>query len=523
MKLGALEYGTNQKAFKISLIFLLVSISIELIAILILNSGRLIFTLDDAYIHLSMAENIAKFHYGINLNEFSSPSSSILWAFLIAPFAGLSFSNYIILFINIICSVGTLYLFWKILTNIFGGETKIKKANTVITFFLILLIISTNMIPLIFIGMEHPLQIFLVTLIIWGLIYEIENDKVTKWLIVAIILAPLIRYENLAVSFPALIYLYFRGYHKSAIVSTIIIIVLMGTFVLFLLNLGLSPLPTSVRSKLATGSVSLGGGSFGVFIERSLNNPRGILLTVGMLFLLYYTLFKRRNGRKNLLAGVTVFGITLHLLVGKYGSFHRYEIYILTVAILVILYLNKELLTGLINNNGFLKLASLFTLTVLLLFEPFIKALIFTPLASNNIYEQQYQMHRFAVEYYNKPVAVNDLGFVTYNNPNYVLDLWGLASAKTLQHRGSKNSNWIDKIAKEHNVKFAMIYDSWFKNLPESWLKVGELYLGKSLITPSDSVVSFYASDKQTYSETYKLLKEFSKTLPVDTRFEFHH
>jgi hypothetical protein len=35
-------------------------------------------------------------------------------------------------------------------------------------------------------------------------------------------------------------------------------------------------------------------------------------------------------------------------------------------------------------------------------------------------------VHRFAVEY-SEPVAVIDLGWVTYRNDEYVLDLWGLA------------------------------------------------------------------------------------------------
>ncbi|MDX1696293.1 MAG: hypothetical protein R3208_21185, partial [Ketobacteraceae bacterium] len=56
---------------------------------------------------------------------------------------------------------------------------------------------------------------------------------------------------------------------------------------------------------------------------------------------------------------------------------------------------------------------------------PYVVNLVTVPIASNNIYQQQYQMHRFAVEYYNKPLAVNDLGYVSYNNDNYVLDLWG--------------------------------------------------------------------------------------------------
>src|SRR5262245_18537055 len=58
----------------------------ELGAILVLNEGHLVYNLDDPYIHLALAENIARGQYGVNLEEVSAPSSSILWPLLLVPF-----------------------------------------------------------------------------------------------------------------------------------------------------------------------------------------------------------------------------------------------------------------------------------------------------------------------------------------------------------------------------------------------------------------------------------------------------
>ena len=49
-----------------------------------LADGHLIYTLDDPYIHLAVARNILLGGYGVNATEFSSPSSSILWPWLLA-------------------------------------------------------------------------------------------------------------------------------------------------------------------------------------------------------------------------------------------------------------------------------------------------------------------------------------------------------------------------------------------------------------------------------------------------------
>jgi hypothetical protein len=124
-------------------------------------------------------------------------------------------------------------------------------------------------------------------------------------------------------------------------------------------------------------------------------------------------------------------------------------------------------------------------------------------------------MHRFAADYYKKPVAVNDLGYVSFNNNNYVLDLVGLASQEALNYSQTrKTSEWIDTLCRKHDVELAMIYDDWFDTIPGNWFKVAELYLGKIKMASSRDMVSFYLLDKNKKKEVITLLKNYKNTLP---------
>jgi hypothetical protein len=388
-------------------------------------------------------------------------------------------------------------------------DAKMKKVELL---FCILIIPATDMIGLIFNGMEHSLQVFFTVLIIWGLTYEIQNKRISKWLVLAIILAPLVRYENLTLSLAALIFLFIRGYYKVSLLTTITIIVFISSFSIFLLNIGLEFFPLSV---IAKSSVISSYGDFGSFVENlkeNIINPRCILLLIGMLFLLYLIFYKKRSKEERLLAGGIALSILMHIMVGRYG---RYLLYIWIAAIIAILYLNREQLNKIILKNSFFKTAILSCLILISLSYTYIYIIFTTPLASNNIYEQQYQMHRFTVDYYKKPVAVNDLGYVAYKNDNYVLDLWGLASLEALKYRKAKiKSDWMDVLSKKNGVQLAIIYDLWFPNIPQSWHKAGELHLGKEKISPAESVVSFYVIDEKIFREVSLLLKEFRRTLP---------
>lgn len=147
-----------------SCLLLTIILLVSLIKILSLNNGFFVYTLDDAYIHLSLAENINKGHYGVNLAEFSSPSSSILWPFLLAPFAQFELTP---LIINILASFGTLYIYYLLIWD----SIKINKNNSKPLIAMILLggmVTVANFPGLILMGMEHSLQLFVVAAIVWG-------------------------------------------------------------------------------------------------------------------------------------------------------------------------------------------------------------------------------------------------------------------------------------------------------------------------------------------------------------------
>jgi hypothetical protein len=514
------ETGEAQKAqasrhttsLLVALGFLFAGIFLEYSAISRINSGKLTYTLDDAYIHLSLAENIIDGHYGVNSGEFSAPSSSILWPFLIAPFAKSNIGESIPLLINIAAAVATLFLFYKILDRAISVESG---KTVILSVLLVLLIGVTNLLGLIFTGMEHSLQLLLSMATLWGLVIEVEDRRVSGWLTAGVIFGPLIRYENIAVSAGALLYLLLCGRWKRSLVLFATIALSVGFFSLYLMSLGLRPLPTSTFAKSMI--LSSGGAIASVFKHflYSLTQPAGVLLLTGIFALLCCGLLSKSENRNTKILCVSIsIMIFLHLAAGLYGWYHRYEIYIWTVTILGLIYLRRAPLSAALRRHGRRTMSVIVLFGIIVSFF-YILDLRTIPLASNNIYEQHFQMHRFAVDFYRGPVAVNDVGYVSYRNPHHVLDLFGLASEEALDLRMKRaDAEWMNMLANRHNVELAMIYDNTFRQLPPNWYKVGELRLGKRRITAFNSVVSFYALKAERVPRVFNLLHAFRTTLP---------
>src|SRR6266446_76031 len=131
---------------------------IELAASMALDHGRIVYTLDDAYIHLSVAENIARGHYGINASEACSPSSSPLWPLLLAPFARHSLGSLMPLLLNVLASVGTVALIQSFVAEcLVNADTRTRRiGGCMLT---VMIVLATNLVGLVFTGMEHSLQV----------------------------------------------------------------------------------------------------------------------------------------------------------------------------------------------------------------------------------------------------------------------------------------------------------------------------------------------------------------------------
>jgi hypothetical protein len=498
---------------------LLLLFGVELWAITVINGGRFIYTLDDPYIHLALAENIARGHYGVNLGEFSAPSSSIIWPFLLAPFSNLSIAADIPLAINLVASLGSVYLFGRLLVRTVA-RSKAPNRFLIVCILAVLLIPTTNVVGLLFTGMEHSLQVFLALLMLLGIVREQETGSVPWWLAAAIVLGPLVRYENLALAVPALAYLAVRRHHRALLLCAGALTATMVGFSFFLHSKHLGLLPTSV---LAKSSVAWGDGRLRAVagnLTQNLRARQGALLSLGLLLLVAVAFDPRRTREDRLLASWCAMALLLHLLVGTFGWYSRYEIYIWTTVVLTLLYLFGEQLVRRLDGVPLPKVVAGLSLSAVAVGLPYASTLITTPLASRDIYDQQYQMHRFITEYWRGPVAVNDLGWTSYRNDAYVLDLWGLASGEALKAlREDTNPDWMDVLARRHEVRLAMIHHDAFEELPNGWIPFGELRLEAIQITPISNTVTFYALSTEALGRARALALDYQKTLPRGAAF----
>ncbi len=484
----------------------------EYLAIVYLNHGVFIFSLDDPYIHLALAENIAKGHYGVNVQEFSAPSSSIIWPFIIAPFTLFANTGSLLLLFNVALSLGSLWLFNAFLSQVDllrAGQLSNKQRFALLAAF----IVFANLIGLAFIGMEHNLQLLLVLGVLHGLVIFINSQRAPAWLYACIVLLPLIRYETLVISGAALLFLFSQRYYWQSVISGAAIVLLLLTFSAFLLSLGLGYLPDSVLAKsdvAASGLVKLWQNFITNLYTRSPPLPKGLLLLMGAAYLLWQS-FKQSHAQLRILLQVMVLAIVMHLIGGRIGWLWRYEIYVWMILLSLLIMLS--LVQHKRSHRWFLGVFLFFSAEHLL-------PIALTPAASSNTYLHQYQMHRLITDFYKKPVAVNDLGLTTFKNPYYVLDLWGLGSSQAREMRkGSNNSDWMAPLVAAHEIDLVMVFHDprWFKQLPEDWINLGTLKSNRMSITALP--VSFFTPCAECVDDLETVLTDFGDSLPEGVKF----
>ncbi len=499
-------------------ILFVVLVLAELASILKLNDGRFTYTLDDPYIHLALVENLARGHYGINLEEASSPSSSILWPFLLLPFRAAAWAPFAL---DVVFSLAAVFVLAR-LAALAIPETLGARVAALRTGLVVLCVPAMNLVGLTFQGMEHPLQLLVTLLLVLGFAEEARSGRVPRWLPVALVVGPLVRYEVLAFSVPGIVLLAVRRHRAAAAASALALGAVLAAFSYALVARGLDPVPTSVLVKsqpVSSHSVS------SVLLSASTNlgsRAGGMLALVGIA-LAAAALDGRRSGAGRGLAVWALFAVGAHLAVGQFGSNHRYEAYVWGGALAAALVLHGETLAAFARRRSAgvalaATAAVLFTATF-----PYWNTLRLIPNASNNVFEQHLQMHRFATEFWRRPIAVNDIGYVSYRNDSYVLDLWGLASSEAARsRRASKSADWMRELARRHDVQFAMIYTTWFKRLPDDWFPIAELRLSRRVVTVSRSKVTFFAIGEEARQAAPPLLEEFRRTLPPRIQLTEH-
>lgn len=538
--------------------YLLVGLALSMLVgestlILIRTAGHFTYTLDDPYISLAVAENLARFgHYGINLGESSSPCSSILYPLVLAPFClWRPLAPWGPLILDLPCAIVSVVVIREMIRDalcLHGArpqfETEVAAPLLLFTMF--------NGFAVVFTGLEHSIQILVALLTMFLLSrvwrrYEASPAAETqitpgeaRLLFLCIWLGPLIRFELLTTSALAIGLLIVVGHRRLAASGAVAVTGSLGLYFGCMHALGLPPLPSSVLVKSHVMADALSSASFvhrlatmAAAIDdnfwRNVADPEaGLLIAFWVLLAisLWASARRRPDSRQLYVLGVLV-AVVLHFQFGRFGWYGRYEDYIYGVAFAALIHAygsqasakaGPRLPASITRQRVLLILA---TAGVLVNHRISLWPLITTPQAAENIYLQQYQMHRFAADYWRNAVAVNDIGYVSFENPHFVLDLWGLGSEEARKLESTDAPDSLALLTRRYRVGLAMIYPSWFGSRhPVSWKRVAILSLKMRRITAAESQVSFYLTGAQRYScvAVRSELKNFSLSLPPRSR-----
>lgn len=512
------------------LLFYLLMVLVFFLSIRHNNQGHFCYPLDDPYIHLALSEQLAHGHYGLNPGEIASPSSSILWPFLLAPFVGTAFFVYVPLLWNTLFGGIAVCVLATVVARLPGLEGERTTAKRILV--LLLLIFCGNVILLTMLGMEHMLQVLISILCAAGLLRVWDGEPMPRWTIAAALLAPAVRYDSVGITLAVCIVLAGMRRWRAAIGIFLLAIAPLIVFAVFLHMHGLPGLPMSVMVKgnafhhmqgspsppasTATAAMVKGSalhqGPLLRLLKVAQKNLTGLLGLAGfwpMIGVTLALLYAWRNQpdriRRIILAVAVLVGVS-HMVIGRFGWFYRYEVYAIVFLTLILVHT-----LGAPRGLAFCYLP----LTIFYISSQYIAGTNSITTASRQVYEQQYQMHRFLESYYQgNGVAINDLGLTSFHRRSslYVLDVYGLGSVEA-GRATNKTADWLQGIVERHHAELAIIYPEWF-HIPPSWTPLAEMCNADVPKYLSARCVVFYSTSSATNAVIHDEIVRFAPTLP---------
>ncbi len=477
------------------------------------TGGSFVAPQDDPYIHLAMAERMRQGHYGINLGEASSPSSSLLWPVLLLPLAGTAWGLDGALAWNLLAGCVAAGLLARVVAEwpaagLLGGAAGERWRRPVGVAALVML---ANLVVLTLLSMEHTLQVMLAVACAAGMCRVLRGRAMPWWSVAAAVVAPWLRYEDLTLTMAVVVMLWALGRRRTAVGAVVGAVLPLVGFSVFLHRLGLPWLPVSVLVKSETAAAVGGVAARGwQVVEAGVVGAARAPLRWPLLLVfaaLVWVAWRERPGLRRVVAGAVATAAGLHLVIGRFGWFYRYEVYITIFATVVLLRLVTERV-----RVG----AAMYGLGALALAAVYARGLPEAPRAAAEIYGQQAQMHRFVTEFYHGGFAVNDLGEVSYRHGDaYVLDLFGLSSVEAARQR-EKTPAWAEGIVRRRGVGLVMMYPELLRP-PASWVRVGSMCLERRVTAIGDRCVLFFAADPSQAGVIAGEFRAFARTLPAGT------
>ena len=506
-----------------------------------LCDGALVYGLDDAYIHLAIAANLVEHGaWGVNAGEFSSTSSSLSWPLVLALVRWITgIGEHGPMLVSAVLVVVVLVRADAMLAR----RTDLPPWGRALT--LGALFVITPMPELVFDGMEHLLHVWLTLELL---------DRGSAWLAaepgegrrrdaaVLVVLAFLIttvRYEAAFLVGVVAALLAIRRSWGLAVAVTVAGALPIVAYGVLATSQGWPFLPTGLLLKTAVLEETAGEAIRRMINEFAAKIPGALPLvaaiTAGLIVfaLRSHAASGRRpdgSDRAGLYAWL-LFAVAAvpHLVLANLGNLFRYEAYLYAAAVFVTAEpawrASQYLWRRVQQPYRWVRLALLVVAIGLPGFTLVQRAgasLLATPLTSLDIHRQQIQMARFVERYYPQgPVAINDIGTISYFTEARVLDIVGLASREVTGYHLAHDdfAVQIGALAQSQDVRIALVYEPWLGDPPLGWTEVATWTVPEKIVL-GWPVVTFYAVAPGERDRLLQTLWEFRGELPAGVEFE---
>lgn len=520
----------DNRPFTVTSAIFLVVLSLVSIMTLRVNDGRIVYTLDDPYIHMAIANNLVTHGvFGVTRDAFSSSTSSPLWTLLLAAvYRLLGTNDWVPGVLAAIFALGALYA-----TNVLARALDVGMYGRFFT--LLCVVFFTPLVAVVSTGMEHAMHVFFVIALFAATVSFVRNPgRISLGLLcLCSFMATGTRYESMFLLMPLALVLAFLKQWRAGLLMVAAGALPIIAYGVFSYANGSYFLPNSLMLKgnfpqadgIKSIAMALGGRSLVVLYD----TPH--LLAVAVLLSLGAT-NPHRPQLLRFLALSLVCSVLIHLQFASVGWFYRYEAYLVAVSIAIIpaLYLPGFRLPESLSLTSHRPLSVFaFIACVGLLLGPLAfrgaESLLLVTRASNHIYGQQIQMANFLRQEYSAGVrvALNDLGAVSYYADASILDLWGLGTIEVTRakRRREYDSRMIERLLTDRQVDVVMVYSDWFR---------GENALPKDLIPVADwtttrnyygRTVTFFTLSEDQARELTNRLERYESNLPPSIEVQY--
>ncbi|HRU05453.1 MAG TPA: hypothetical protein P5137_06725 [Candidatus Brocadiia bacterium] len=499
------------------------------------NDGRFIYALDDAYIHMAMAKNLAQHGvWGVTRHEFSSSSSSPLWTLALAGWYGMGGVDEAAPFLMNLALSSLLLLVVDALLRREPGVASWARA-----LLLLGVVFLGPLTALVFGGMEHVAQTLLDVVFVFWMARVLERGRCdareAAGLAALAVVMVAARYEGLFLVAAACGLLLLQRRWKLAVALGAAAWAPVAAYGAVSVAHGWFWLPNSLLMKGNTDAAqSLSRLLFHAW-QDTLFEARELLLLLAGATVVYGVRLRRGVGvweRRQILLALFVAAALLHAMFARVGWLFRYEAYLIVMGLLSVAVASRELAAEAAGawrswlrweRAPELAAWALLALLPLVAFEQRYEwGLKASVRATNDRYLEHYTQARFVKRYYNDATLfLNDIGMIAFFTDARILDIYGLASREPVLFRrlpGGYGQQEVYEWARSQGAKIAILKTEWrelLRRVPSQWPHVMDWHIPRNVVF-HDHRIAFYAADPAETAPLRKRLREFASCVPPD-------